>query len=153
VGVPEDVAAAAESELARTSRFSKLIFSRWAQVMVRFEKAAYADPTQDLDALWWSLVERYQGLTKPEGRKAPDWATKYHVALAPVYYHNYLLGHAFASQMRHALQDSQTATAADMAAFFKEKVFAPGKRHAWPDLVQLVTGEPLNAAYLAEEMR
>ena len=37
-----------------------LIFSRWCQVMLRFEKAIYADPDQDLNELWWDLVEKYQ---------------------------------------------------------------------------------------------
>jgi peptidyl-dipeptidase A len=38
----------------------QLIFSRWSQVMFRFEKSLYADPDQDLNELWWNLVEKYQ---------------------------------------------------------------------------------------------
>ncbi|MFM7338612.1 MAG: peptidase M3, partial [Bacteroidota bacterium] len=37
-----------------------LIFSRWCQVMLRFEKAMYENPDQDLNSLWWSLVAKYQ---------------------------------------------------------------------------------------------
>ena len=36
-----------------------------AQVMLRFEKDLYANPEKDLDALWWRLVERYQGIKRP----------------------------------------------------------------------------------------
>ncbi|MEJ7639414.1 MAG: hypothetical protein WKF75_15920 [Singulisphaera sp.] len=56
-----------------------LIFSRWCQVMFRFERAMYADPDRDLEALWWDLVEEYQGLRRPESRHAPDFASKIHV--------------------------------------------------------------------------
>ena len=37
-----------------------LIFSRWVQVMLRFEKSMYENPEQDLNSLWWNLVEKYQ---------------------------------------------------------------------------------------------
>jgi peptidyl-dipeptidase A len=69
-------------------RLRMLVFSRWAQVMYRFEKSMYEDPDQDLNKLWWDLVEKYQGLRKPEGRDMPDWAAKIHIALYPCYYHN-----------------------------------------------------------------
>ena len=58
----------------RMLRNHLLIFSRWCQVMLRFEKELYDDPDQDLNELWWDLVERYQGLKRPEGRDAPDYA-------------------------------------------------------------------------------
>ena len=56
---------------ARTLRLASLIFSRWCQVMLHFERAMYGDPEQDLNTLWWDLVERYQGVRRPEGRDAP----------------------------------------------------------------------------------
>ncbi len=80
-----------------------LIFARWAQVMVRFEMALYADPDQDLNRLWWDLVEKHQELKRPAGRNEPDFAAKYHIVGAPAYYHNYMLGAMFASQLHHAL--------------------------------------------------
>ncbi len=50
---------------AKVLRNELLIFSRWCQVMLRFEKGMYEDPKQDLNALWWDLVQKYQGLKKP----------------------------------------------------------------------------------------
>ena len=44
-----------------------LIFSRWCQVMLRFEKGMYENPDQDLNKLWWDLVEKYQLLKRPDG--------------------------------------------------------------------------------------
>ena len=48
-----------------------LIFSRWCQVMLRFEKAMYENPDQDLNKLWWDLVEKYQVLKRPAGPQRP----------------------------------------------------------------------------------
>ena len=87
----------------RQERLGQLIFVRWATVMLHFERALYADPTQDLNTLWWDLKERYQFLTRPEGRDTPDWAAKIHVALWPVYYHNYVLGELTASQLQDTI--------------------------------------------------
>ena len=85
----------------RAFRLQQLVFSRWAQVMYRFEKSMYENPDQDLNQLWWDIVEKYQMMKKPEGRDMPDWATKIHVALYPCYYHNYLLGELLASQFNN----------------------------------------------------
>ena len=48
------------------------------------ERALYRDPEQDLNALWWDLVERLQCVARPERRDAPDWASKIHFSVAPV---------------------------------------------------------------------
>ena len=80
------------------------VLAAWVQVMTRFERALYADPDGDLGTIWWDLVERYQLVTRPEGPRPDDWATKLHIALAPVYYHNYLLGEITASQLEWALE-------------------------------------------------
>jgi len=88
---------------AKLRRNQLLVFSRWCQVMLRFEMAMYADPEQDLNRLWWDLVEKYQEIKRPEGRNEPDFAAKIHIVIAPVYYHNYMMGELFASQMHHAI--------------------------------------------------
>ena len=45
---------------------------------------------------WWSATSCVR---RPDGRHAPDWAAKIHLAAAPVYYQNYLYGELFASQL------------------------------------------------------
>ena len=129
-------------------RLEQLVFSRWAQVMYRFEKAMYEDPEQDLNQLWWDMVERYQMLGKPEGRDMPDWATKIHIALYPCYYHNYLLGELLASQFDAFIKSSvQTAGSGDdmkaIGEFFKSSVFMPGARYQWNEMIEKATGENL----------
>lgn len=151
----------AESELRRKQRLAQLVFARWCQVMVRFERELYRDPEQDLDRVWWDLVSRYQMLTPPEGRAAPDWASKIHVVSAPVYYHNYMLGELLASQFDHVVQTrvlEQVAPARasingrpEVGAYFREHVFAPGKRYRWDEMVARATGEPLEPGYFVEQ--
>ncbi|HUW91934.1 MAG TPA: M2 family metallopeptidase, partial [Bacteroidales bacterium] len=135
-------------------RLQQLVFSRWAQVMYRFEKSMYENPDQDLNQLWWDLVEKYQMMKKPEGRNMPDWATKIHVALYPCYYHNYLLGEMLASQFSHYVTTNlMTGDAgADMKAvgdYFKKNVFMPGARYQWNEMIEKATGEKLTAKYYA----
>lgn len=49
-----------------TLRLEQLVCSRRMQVMYRFEKSMYANPDQDLNALRWDLVEKYQMMKRPE---------------------------------------------------------------------------------------
>jgi peptidyl-dipeptidase A len=146
---------------ARMRRDQLLIFSRWCQVMLRFEKALYEDPEQDLNRLWWDLVEKYQGLTRPDDRNAPDYASKIHIVSAPAYYHNYMLGQLFACQVhraiaREVLRATDWSSAyyvkdAGVGRFMRERVFSPGRSLSWNDLTRHATGEPLNAQAFAEE--
>ncbi len=135
----------------RRARAGGLIFTRWCLVMTLFEKALYDNPDADLDNLWWDLVERYQQLRRPAGRKAPDWAAKYHIALAPVYYQNYELGHLVTEQLAHYLQKQVGGLTGRKQAgkWLKERIFLPGARQDWEAHVASATGEPLNPAYFA----
>lgn len=128
-------------------RRRQLIFSRWVFVMTAFERELYRDPHQDLNALWWSLVQKYQKITPPSGREGKaDWAAKYHIANAPVYYFSYLLGEMFASAMQEAVRKEHGSVpfaSKEMGQFFHTKLFHPGNRMSWSELVEYVTGEPL----------
>lgn len=139
----KDLMDKAESSLKRR----QLIFSRWVFVMTFFESELYRDPDQDLNALWWHLVEKYQKIKAPSNRLGKrDWATKYHMGLAPVYYFSYLLGEMFASM----LQDAAAKTGhfefsnEKTGKFLKEKLFSPGNRMSWDSLVEYATGKKLH---------
>lgn len=127
----------------------RLIFPRWVMVMVNFERAMYENPEADLDAIWWDLVEKYQFLTRPENRHMPDWATKNHVALAPAYYQNYLIGYMVAEQWRHWLSEhvGGIINRPEAGQFFLEKVFAPGATMPWNEALEFASGEKLNIDY------
>lgn len=148
---------------AKVLRNQLLIFSRWCQVMLRFEKGLYENPDQDLNALWWSLVEKYQGLKRPEGRNAPDYASKIHIVAAPVYYHNYMMGELFASQVHHTVArelyngaDPRTVTYVKnpkVGEFLKLKVIAPGQTLSWNALTKFATGSELTPQAFAEDFK
>jgi peptidyl-dipeptidase A len=115
-----------------------------------------------LGKLWWDLVERYQLLKRPEGRNAPDYASKIHIVVAPAYYHNYMMGQLFASQVHRAIArkvlkaDPSTALYvghADVGEFMRKKVFAPGKTRSWNALTRYATGEDLNAKAFAADFQ
>ncbi|HLN26483.1 MAG TPA: M2 family metallopeptidase [Gemmataceae bacterium] len=148
---------------AKMQRNQLLIFSRWCQVMLRFEKGMYENPDQDLSALWWDLVEKYQLLKRPAGRKAPDYGSKIHIVSAPVYYHNYQMGQLFASQVHHAIArdvyqgaDPDTVIYVgnkEVGSFMKKRVFEPGRTLSWNELTKHATGEYLNATAFAADFR
>ena len=163
MGVTVADPAAFDATAAVVQRNKLLIFSRWCQVMLRFEKGMYENPGQDLNRLWWSLVEKYQGLKCPPGRNAPDYASKIHICSAPVYYHNYMMGELFASQVHHTICRELFNGAAPatvvyvgdkrVGEFMKAKVFAPGRTLSWRGLAESATGKPLGAAAFAADFK
>ena len=143
--------------LLQISRAERLVFTRWALVMYRFEKALYEDPDrEDLNSLWWDLVETIQLVERPPGRDEPDWAAKLHVALAPVYYHNYVLGYLISAQLRHHLEKHVVGGPFFMSElagrYLLEAVFNPGARDNWEDTVLRATGEKLNPGYYVKSL-
>jgi len=128
-------------------RRRQLIFSRWVLVMTAFESELYRNPDQDLDKLWWHCVEKYQKIHAPKDFSGHGiWATKYHIGLAPVYYFSYLLGEMFASAIQEAIakECGPTALSSEAAGrFLQKKLFNPGNRMSWDELVKYVTGNRL----------
>lgn len=127
----------------------QLIFSRWVLVMTMFERELYSNPEQDLNRLWWHLVETYQKIRAPKGREGKwDWAAKYHIGLAPVYYFSYLLGEMFASAIQEAFLKEcgkVPLNSPEVGAFLKHRLFEPGSRFSWSKLVEHVTGKALTS--------
>ena len=162
IGLPPELKKLISDETKETFRLRMLIFVRWAMVMICFEREFYRDPDQDLNTLWWGLVERFQFLTRPEGRNEPDWAAKIHIATAPVYYHNYLLGEIVASQLQHTIDchvlnatgvtETGYVNEKRVGGYLREKVFKPGSSVHWNELLVDATGEKLNPQYLVNQL-
>ncbi len=144
-----------ENALNSSRRANQLVFARWVEVMTHFERELYSNPDQDLNAVWWELVERYQFIEKPEGRDAPDWAAKIHFTSAPIYYHNYLLGELFASQLSKVIYDKFGKGAfvdnPKLGEFLKEKVFGPGREMRWDKFIKFATGTKFSPKFYADE--
>ncbi|MEE9219626.1 MAG: M2 family metallopeptidase [Acidobacteriota bacterium] len=147
----------------RLLRYDRLVFSRWVQVMVRFERALYENPDRDLNRLWWDLVEQYQEVQRPRHERGADWASKIHIVTNPVYYHNYMLGEILASQLQHTLSRRLGTTDSgngyghsfvdrpEASAFLREHFLRHGARLHWRDLVLQATGEALSAGHFAAQ--
>ncbi len=140
-------------------RFEMLLTARWVLVMTFFERELYANPTGDLDSFWWELVEELQLLTRPDRRRGPDWAAKIHFAVAPVYYHNYLLGELIASQLGAAVgMDALNGTDPrgyverdELGEFLRHRVFDYGASLPWQTLLDRATGSRLSPEPFLEE--
>jgi peptidyl-dipeptidase A len=80
-----------------------------------------------------------------------------------VYYHNYMMGELFASQVHHAIAkavfkgaDPDGVIYADVKGvgdFMKKKVFEPGKTLSWNELTRHATGEPLTPKAFAADFK
>jgi len=162
IDLPPDLKQLISTETSEAFRLRMLIFVRWAMVMISFERELYRDPDQDLNTLWWDLVERFQFLVRPDHRDEPDWAAKIHIATAPVYYHNYLLGEMVASQLQHTIdhevlngagvEETGYVNEKRVGEYLREKVFKPGSSLYWNDLLVHATGEELDSQYLVNQL-
>ena len=150
-----------EKVSGKYARLKQIIFARWDMVMYDFEKQLYANPDQDLNSLWWDTVEKYQFVKRPPGRDKPDWAAKIHFAIAPCYYHNYMLGELLASQLHHHIvhnilkleSDENVGYVGQRKAgdFLTEKVFQAGALYHWNDMIERATGQPLTPKYFVSQ--
>jgi len=145
---------------AQALRFEKLIFARWSLVMLHFEKGLYENPEQDLNQLWWHLVEKYQMIKSPMDRHQPDWAAKIHICSYPVYYHNYQLGGLLAAQFLQSIATNGNQKVAEVRLyddsrigdFFIQKVFRPAARYRWDEMIEKATGRKLTSVDFVNQL-
>lgn len=137
-----------EGKLLEEQRMQMAITGRWTLVMIHFERGLYRDPDQNQQNRWWDLVQRFQLIRCPKGRaSAHDWATKLHIATAPVYYHNYLLGEWTASQFHDAMlrdlkleEPEAWVDRPEIGEWFGDNVFRHGSLWEFNELVRNATG-------------
>ena len=155
LGLRESKAEELAADAHRQLSFQMMVFTRWMMVMTHFERALYAEPSRDLDTLWWDLAERYQRIKRQPQRRMPDWATKMHIAEAPVYYHNYMLGEMTASQIQHHIEHTlgQVPLVRQRAAgpWLVEKLFKQGALRPWNEALAFLTGEKLDPRYFISQ--
>jgi len=161
LGLSDEQREEIEKVSTKYAQLKQLIFARWDMVMYEFEKQLYANPDQDLNNLWWDIVEKYQFVKRPPSRDEPDWASKIHFTIAPCYYHNYLLGEMFASQLHKYIVSNVLKLESDegvsyvgqrkVGEFMHEKVFETGAVYHWNRMIELATGEPLSPKYFVAQ--
>jgi peptidyl-dipeptidase A len=161
LGLSDEETAKIKQVSERYLRFQQVLFVRWALVMYHFEKALYADPDQDLNGLWWDLVEKYQLIRRPPGPADAGWLSKLHFTTAPCYYHNYMLGELLASQLHDYIVHKVLRLESDeglgyvgdqrVGRYLRENVFGPGARYRWDEMIVRATGRPLSPKYFVEQ--
>ena len=161
LGLTDEEKSEIEKVSGRYARLKQLIFARWATVMYEFEKRLYANPDVDLNKLWWELVEKYQFVKRPQGRNEPDWAAKIHFTTSPCYYHNYVLGELFASQLeryivREVLKEKtgreiSYVNQPKVGEYLRERIFEEGAVYHWKEMIKRATDEPLMVKYFVDE--
>ena len=125
--------------------------------MTEFEKALYADnlPADQINAKWWELVKKYQGIVPPtiRGENFADAASKTHINDDAAQYYDYALSFVILFQLhdhiaKNILKQDPKATNyygnKEVGKFLKE-IMAPGSSKDWKKLLKDKTGSDLSA--------
>jgi hypothetical protein len=113
---------------------------------VAFERAALADPAQDLDALQRAVLSRYHGVS--HGPDAPPtWANTPFLATYPMYQQSYVLAALVSSQVHASLRArfGERWYTPEGASYVARTLFAQGERVPWERRIAEATGRPLDA--------
>ncbi len=135
-----------------------VVFIPWsAGVMTRFEHELYAGglPGERLNARWWELVRRYQGVVPPGPRdeRFADALTKTHINNDPAQYYDYALSNALLFQLHDHIarrilsqdpHDTDYYGRKEVGAFLRT-IMAPGASRPWREVLQETTGRALDA--------
>ena len=134
------------SRLLGSTRRDALVSLRGTLASVAFERAALADPEQDLDALQRAMDRRYRGIDPPADTP-PTWANTPFLATYPIYLQSYVIAAAVSAQVHAALRARFGARwfSPEGARFVTETLFAPGEALPWEDRLARATGRPLDA--------
>ena len=116
-----------------------------------FEFEAYANPDQDLDALYNRIYSRHIGVDMHGAR---TWAFDPFYSTGPIYLQSYVLAEMVGWQVHHALDqkfgrnwDTRTG------AYLREKFFSRGGLLTLDQIMQQGTGEPLNPKYMIGSLK
>jgi Zn-dependent M32 family carboxypeptidase len=116
-----------------------------------FEFEAYANPDQDLDALYNRIYSQYIGV---EMHGARPWAFDPFYSTGPIYLQSYVLAEMVGWQVHHALdQKFGRNWDARTGAYAREKFFSRGGLLTLDQIMQEGTGEPLNPRYMIESLK
>ena len=116
-----------------------------------FEFEAYANPDQDLDALYNRIYSRTIGV---EMHGTRPWAFDPFYSTGPIYLQSYVLAEMVGWQVHHAL-DQKFGRAWDprTGAYLREKFFSRGGLLTLDQIMQEGTGEPLNPRYMIDSLK
>ncbi|MFV8827810.1 M3 family metallopeptidase [Alkalihalobacterium sp. APHAB7] len=130
-----------------------LVSARWIITFSTFERKLYENPNQNLNQLWWKLVQDIQFMNPPEQTHFPDWAAKMHFSLAPASYQDYLLGELTASQLHCFIEKniSNDLFTEEVGSYLVHEFIRPGASLHWNEKIKRATGEYLNPRYFIKQ--
>jgi hypothetical protein len=116
-----------------------------------FEFEAYANPDQDLAALYNRIYSGYIGV---EMHGTRPWAFDPFYSTGPIYLQSYVLAEMVGWQVHHALdQKFGREWDAQTGAYLREKFFSRGGLLTLDQIMQEGTGEPLNPRYMIDSLK
>ena len=140
-----------------------VVFIPWAAgTMPRWEHAFYAGrlPADSLNARWWALAGRYQGIAPPtpRGEEFADAITKTHINDNPAFYYSYAVAQALLFQLHdHIAREILKQDPHDTDYFghkgvgdFLRTIMAPGASRPWREVLKESTGRTLDARAIVD---
>lgn len=140
-----------------------VVFIPWAAgTMPRWEHAFYAGklPADSLNARWWEIAGRYQGIVPPapRGEEFADAITKTHINDNPAFYYSYAVAQALLFQLHdHIAREILKQDPHDTDYFghkdvgdFLRTIMAPGATSPWREVLKESTGRTLDARAIAD---
>jgi hypothetical protein len=116
-----------------------------------FEFEAYAEPDQDLSALYNRIHSKYLGVGMHD---TTVWAYNPMYGSDPIYLQSFVVAEMVARQIQHAV-DKRFGTSWGKAAgdYLKDQFYSRGARQNLAGIMQAGTGERLSSKYLVEYLR
>lgn len=140
-----------------------VVFIPWAAgTMPRWEHAFYAGklPADSINARWWEIAGRYQGIVPPapRGEEFADAITKTHINDNPAFYYSYAVAQALLFQLHdHIAREMLKQDPHDTDYFghknvgdFLRTIMAPGATRPWREVLKESTGRTLDARAIAD---
>ncbi len=164
--LPEGQSIDQDAWLLDSALTGPIVFLPWsAGVMSHFERDLYAGelPEAELDARWWELVGRFQGITPPGPRPEGgcDACTKTHINDDPAGYYDYALANVLVYQLHDHIcrellhQDPHACNyyGHREVGDFLRSIMAPGASRDWREVLREATGSDLSAEPMLEFYR
>ena len=113
-----------------------------------FEFEGYAEPNQDLAALYNRIHTEYLGV---DMHGTPVWAYNPMYGSDPIYLQSYVVGDIVAHQISHTI-DREFGARWDYKAgvYLKKYFYSRGAEQTMDEIMQSGTGEPLTVRYLID---
>jgi len=116
-----------------------------------FEFEAYADPTQDLAALYNRIHTQFLGV---DHHNVPVWAYNPMYGSDPIYLQSFVLAHMVARQIQHTVDERFGPRWGTTAGeFLRQKFYSRGAEQTVDQIMQSATGKHLDPKFLIDYLR